>query len=178
MNDIDDIFEDENDPRGDFEVDDDGYFIWNKNGAFIYQKKLNLTVRSSTTDRAVTLNDRLLKSQDIDNDTTIKLLDGHSRRIEVLDKMDACHEDDVASLKFYATIITNIDFELQELWGFKRNIDMHRWWEIPHCQCPAMDNQDAYGTKYNYYNEMCPIHGEKSPKVKHTFQYVIKYKKP
>ena len=58
--------------------------------------------------------------------------------------------------------LEEIEFKMQELFGFQHNRDFHRYWlESPRCSCPKMDNYDNYGTPYRITDLDCPIHGEK-----------------
>ncbi len=60
----------------------------------------------------------------------------------------------------------NIQFELQKQWGFKEDINYHKWWYLPKCRCPKMDNEDFWPTGYYVKVEDCPLHG------KHTWSNV------
>ena len=53
-----------------------------------------------------------------------------------------------------------LDFSIQEAFGFPQNKDFHRFWEYPGCSCPYIDNFDTWGTSSHYYNENCPVHGK------------------
>lgn len=53
-------------------------------------------------------------------------------------------------------------FELQKAWGFSEDAKFHRFWDIPACQCPTMDNNDAYPTGYYVIAGDCPLHGSES----------------
>ena len=56
--------------------------------------------------------------------------------------------------------IETIEYKLQELWGFDKNSDFHRYWFMcPKCTCPQLDNHDMIGTGQRYYGNECPIHG-------------------
>ena len=63
--------------------------------------------------------------------------------------------------KGVAKMVTNLDFRLQELWGFKPDQKFHTYWyKIPGCKCPKMDNAERVGTGFNLINKTCPYHGE------------------
>ena len=68
--------------------------------------------------------------------------------------------EDRITLRLLNKSIQEIDFKLQELWGFPINSNYHRWWEVPKCLCPDMDNRERYGTKYRVTRGDCPIHGK------------------
>jgi len=59
--------------------------------------------------------------------------------------------------------IEPLEFKMQELFGFKIDRNYHRWWrDCPKCTCPGMDNQDAFGTDFRYYDSNCIIHGNQT----------------
>jgi hypothetical protein len=59
--------------------------------------------------------------------------------------------------------IEPLELKMQEYFGFKVDRNYHRYWnECPKCTCPQMDNRDARGTEYRYYNPDCIIHGDKT----------------
>lgn len=82
---------------------------------------------------------------------------GHRARLELEDKMKAT--DDQALLKALDRAYTEVEFRLQDFWGFDRNINFHKFWNRPKCQCPRMDNEDAYPTGYYVRTDSCPLHG-------------------
>jgi len=59
-----------------------------------------------------------------------------------------------------ASKVEEIEFELQAEWGFTLDRNFHSYWcEVPHCQCPLLDNTERMGTPYRVVSENCPIHG-------------------
>lgn len=59
--------------------------------------------------------------------------------------------------------ITELEFKMQELWGFPINEDYHRYWfQCPKCSCGKIDNNEAIETKFRYINPACIIHGTKT----------------
>lgn len=57
-------------------------------------------------------------------------------------------------------IITQIEFRLQELWGFPQNRNYHRWFDVPKCSCPKWDNNDSLGSDFRTINPNCILHGK------------------
>ena len=78
-------------------------------------------------------------------------------KFELYDKMD--EHDNPKRLRDFAKQIKENEFEIQELFNFDRNYAFHRWWEVPKCTCPTMDNQDWWGNDRCYISGDCPIHG-------------------
>ena len=102
------------------------------------------------------LNSRLLAKQEVSDENIEKLKEVHVRKLEVFDKMK--ETDDKQQLKELAITVENIEFELQKLWGFKEDKNMHEWYMVP--KCPKMDNYDYKGTEFKIINLDCPVHGE------------------
>ena len=65
----------------------------------------------------------------------------------------------------YKKTWTELNEEPQDIWGIDRDHEMHRFWEIPGCTCPAQDNMERYGWgKGMVKASHCPIHGEEQLK--------------
>ena len=55
--------------------------------------------------------------------------------------------------------VTELEFELQRLWGFPQDKEFHKYWlNIGSCSCPKMDNMDRLGYG-RIINLGCPVHG-------------------
>lgn len=85
---------------------------------------------------------------------TIKAL--HKEKLKLYSVME--NTNDVAYLKHADQLLTSIEFQLQDAWGFGRDQNFHRFWERPKCQCPRMDNMDNYPYQ-QIINQGCPLHG-------------------
>lgn len=68
--------------------------------------------------------------------------------------------DNKYTLKTLETAWKSNEYKIQELFHFEKNSDFHRFWEMPKCACPSMDNQELWGTKQTIYSYDCPYHGE------------------
>jgi len=109
-------------------------------------------------DKSIYLNKLLIERQNVSEEDVERLKQKHRERLRVVISMEKTDEPNV--LKLLNETIVKIDFALQEIWGFKQNSNYHRWWEVPKCKCPPMDNRDRYGTKYRITVDNCPIHGK------------------
>lgn len=67
---------------------------------------------------------------------------------------------DPIELKELAKDLTECEFELQRLWKFPLDKKFHRFWDYHKCECPKMDNDDAWPTGYYVVAGNCPLHGE------------------
>lgn len=106
--------------------------------------------------RTIFLNRLLIKRQGCTVETVEKLKQVHYERMGVIKRME--ETDDPVALQVLNKSIIEIDFKLQELWGFPQDPNYHRWWEVPKCKCPKLDNSDNYGTKYRIIRGDCPVH--------------------
>lgn len=103
------------------------------------------------------LNKRLLDSQNCwTNLEAIK--EKHEERLDLEHEMKKTN--DPGLLKLFDALYTLIEFELQDLWGFSKDIRFHRFWYRPKCSCPSLDNADNYPHGYYVVNGNCPLHGE------------------
>ncbi len=68
--------------------------------------------------------------------------------------------DDKSELINIRDIITQIEFSLQKIWGFEEDARYHRFFDIPKCDCPKLDNSDLLGTGHRYINPNCILHGQ------------------
>jgi len=68
--------------------------------------------------------------------------------------------DDKEEIRRLDRIITQIEFQLQKLWGFPQDRNYHRWFDVPKCSCPKWDNVDSLGSEFKIINPNCQLHGE------------------
>jgi len=69
-------------------------------------------------------------------------------------------EIDNDQIKKWDDEIKNIEFELQETWGFELDSKYHRYWfDQPLCTCPKMDNKELIGAEHRLIDCRCPVHG-------------------
>lgn len=107
------------------------------------------------------LNLSLLKSLRVSDRSLNKLKQMYIAKHLLFEKAASIDSKQIHALRALCDLYHQFEFEIQELWGFTRDINFHRFWEFPHCICPRLDNQDAIGTKFHIYSSTCPIHGDK-----------------
>lgn len=110
------------------------------------------------------INTQLVTRQKCDSDNVATLLASHVLRASIFDAMEKT--DDVDKLKRYDRAYAHLQRCQQELWGFDQDDRFLRYWDVPKCGCPQMDNNDTYGTGYNITSEACPIHWNKQNDTK------------
>lgn len=102
------------------------------------------------------INVNLLKAQNkLSKLNEIK--DLHYLKLEIYEAIKETRDLDL--LKWFAIELTELEFNLQKVWGFDRDLRFHRFWITPKCTCPKLDNEDAYPTGFYSYNLNCPLHG-------------------
>lgn len=108
---------------------------------------------------SVTLNKFLVIKQGLTESDINKIMKLHEIRLEKVAAMKNLNSSDLAALRELRDEITEIDFQLQDLWKFGRNINYHRFFELPHCTCPRFDNLERIGLAEKIVDADCPIHG-------------------
>lgn len=104
------------------------------------------------------LNGYLIEQQNIIDVETLKK--AHIVRHHIFEKMKQTNYS--PTLKNLAKRAERVEYIIQKLWGFPQDRNYHRWWNLPGCTCPKLDNEDRWGTPYRIYVEYCPIHREVS----------------
>ncbi len=107
----------------------------------------------------VFLNPHLIREKKLTWLKVKAILNLHEEKHIVLNLMKDCSHNK-RMLRRLAKSITEIEYRLQSAWGFKKDKRYHRFWTLPNCMCPLMDNEDMYPTGYYVINQNCPIHGK------------------
>lgn len=104
----------------------------------------------------VYINSQLLDRQDCwDNLEKIKL--AHLDRVKLELEMEKCEcKEELIRMN---DIWTDLQFLLQDLWGFTKDARFHRFWDVPGCTCCKLDNEDMYPTGRYIISSDCKIHG-------------------
>lgn len=102
------------------------------------------------------LNAKLLEKQGIDAEGLEVIKNLHVEKLATLNLMTLSQGSNLKSL---AGRLTELEFLLQDAWGFERNINYHRFWLTPQCSCARMDNEMAYPTGCYSRNLSCKVHG-------------------
>jgi hypothetical protein len=108
----------------------------------------------------IILNNKLIERQKIDEKVVEKIKSIHRKRIKLFNQIEK--ENDSEKLKLLAKKIDDIEYDLQDAWGFPRDNKFHSWWyRMPKCTCAKLDNQERLGCEFKVINESCPLHGRK-----------------
>jgi hypothetical protein len=115
-------------------------------------------VRDENGEVVSVVSDTLAERRNISDESLERIKKLHLKRFQVKEEMTkTC---DRSRLGMLANMIKDIEFELQDLWGFERDYSMHDWFDVPKCTCPKMDNRERKGTGYQIISLDCPIHGD------------------
>jgi hypothetical protein len=77
--------------------------------------------------------------------------------LEKLKIYDIIKNSELIDNKYFKQL-TDIEYNMQLLYGENENILYHRFWETPKCTCPKIDNLENYPSKNPIVDENCPIH--------------------
>ena len=102
------------------------------------------------------LRDRVDKSR-INNKKNLKKL--KNCLIEKLKIYDIIENSD-KNLEQYYKKLTDIEYNMQLLYGEEEEITKHIFWFTPKCTCPKIDNLEIYPSKTPIFDDKCPIHGK------------------
>lgn len=117
-------------------------------------------VLSPTGEYITMLNPRLAARQKVTDDQLQALRASHVVRRAIFDVAEA-NRTHPTTLRMLATLFAHLESQQQELWNFGANPDFQRFFDLPGCTCPKMDNAERLGTPYKIYDPGCPIHGDK-----------------
>lgn len=107
------------------------------------------------------LNRKLIEKQGLTQEQVDAIKALHVQKHDVFKQMTdefehACDQD---VMRGYAKRVEDLEFALQEQWGFTQDKNFHEWYNVPGCACPKMDNAENKGTPYRIITDGCMIHG-------------------
>jgi hypothetical protein len=106
------------------------------------------------------LNQKLVEQQELSQHEVQYIETLHEVRLRHIGEMSFLDpKENQDQLLELAGKIRTLDFQLQEAWHFPQDENFHRFWELPHCSCPKMDNEDRWGTEYMIRSVECIFHG-------------------
>ena len=101
------------------------------------------------------INYDLAKKQGLDQDTQDLIEFYQDYRDFIFNRMADMPEK---YAKMHSILWEENEYRLQSLWRFPRDPSYHRFWDLPWCKCPKMDNDDDYPF-LQHKVQHCPIHG-------------------
>ena len=104
------------------------------------------------------LNARMARSRGLSEEDVAALVLSHQIRHMLFEAAKAV-EKTPENMRLLAGVFDALEGEQQELWGFDRNPAFRRWFDLPGCSCPKVDNADMLGTGMRVISAECPAHG-------------------
>ena len=102
------------------------------------------------------LRDRVEKDRISNKKNLVKLKNCLKEKLKVYDLIEKSDDN----LQQYYKKLTDIEYNMQLLYGESEDISYHRFWETPKCTCPKIDNLEIYPSKTPIFNNNCLIHKE------------------
>lgn len=88
---------------------------------------------------------------------------GHKRVARIKGRMAQLDPRmDAQSIENLAHKLEAHEFEIQDAWGDVRDRSAHRWFEVPHCTCGALNgaSEEVCDPRApRVYDRHCPVHG-------------------
>ena len=105
------------------------------------------------------LNDRLAQKQRVTDEQLEFLRVSHQIKHKIFEKAKLTKDN--KGLRDLAIIFEELEFLQQEAWNFEQDKKHHRWFDLPGCTCPKLDNGDRVGvTDERIISTDCPAHNE------------------
>ena len=112
------------------------------------------------------LNDALIEKQNIDGERLSLLIQAYKTKYVLCKTYNKFLKDcktveskiELAK-KFYRMAELN-ELDIQRLWGFDEDKSKIKFWTLPGCTCPTMDNEDMYDTDNVVHSLTCLVHGD------------------
>lgn len=105
----------------------------------------------------------LVKHQRITFETLCAIIALQKERCDFFSLLEATNDRKLIKILFKQ--LTEIEYELQMLWGFEPDARFHNSWMWPKCTCPYSDNRHM-PPGLQWVNENCPLHGRTIKKSK------------
>lgn len=106
------------------------------------------------------LNTNLIRERQL-TDIQVRAIEKiHEERLAIEETM--ANTDHPELLHQLFSLWTDNQLRLQAAWGFTPDDTYHKFWRVPRCTCPQLDNEDRYPSKAMVISDACPVHGRAS----------------
>lgn len=105
------------------------------------------------------LNGHLIEMKGLDGATCEMIADLHRLKVSLISDMAKLKPTNDTKLHELGDRIATVEYEMQDAWGFVRDKNWHKHWELPHCTCPKVTNKMAH-PQHGFTSDDCPVHGE------------------
>lgn len=89
------------------------------------------------------------------SDNLFKIKECLKEKLIIFDNINNSNDN----FKKYNKDLTNVEFNLQTLYGEEEDESFHKFWETPKCTCHKINNIEIYPSKTPFIDTNCPIHG-------------------
>lgn len=104
------------------------------------------------------INEALVEERNVRGNSVERIKEIHEQLDVIFKNIDTYVEN--IGYKAVAELVTDLDYQLQDNWGYARDKSWHTYWyKIPGCTCPKMDNAETRGVGRDWINMHCPFHG-------------------
>lgn len=103
------------------------------------------------------VNPAFVRKQNISDETLKQIIMLHKIRLRMHELVEK--SDDKDELRTLSNSLIDLELNLQDLWGFDRDIRFYKFWNVSKCTCAKMDNEDMYPIGPYWYSGDCPLHG-------------------
>ncbi len=107
----------------------------------------------------VSVNLSLAKKYGLSKDSVIMISSLHQQRQVIF---EALQSGVFKPSKRVNSILESIEESLQLQWFNKVDMKYYRFWDIPKCTCPKLDNSERYPYGNYIISESCKFHGNKN----------------
>ena len=118
------------------------------------------------------INLKLAAERGIDNTDIVQIQTLHTQRADIVKSMKGIQPltdgklvytvGEYDYLQYCGDYLGILEAEIQRLWGWEADASMTKFWLLPHCTCPVLDNEDRMGCNAgSIINGECPVHGNK-----------------
>ena len=106
----------------------------------------------------VSVNLSLAKKYGLSRDSVIMISSLHQQRQVIF---EALQSGEFKPSKRLNSMLESIEESLQLQWFNKVDMKYYRFWDIPKCVCPKVDNTERYPYGNYIISENCKFHGSK-----------------
>lgn len=105
------------------------------------------------------INKKLLISQKVTAEQLENIRQLHTARLFLEESMKTAP---IYRLSELNEIWIKIQSDLQLNWNFNQDVNFVRFWDVPRCSFPKMDNEERYPYGRYIINTGCPVHGSET----------------
>lgn len=107
------------------------------------------------------INLKLVRKQELSDDAAYRIMMLQEARGDIHKAMKLIGDTgEKELLKHFKELLPAIEATLQKLWKFDIDPSFYKFWNVPHCSCCKMDNNDNFPIGPYYVKLECPVHGE------------------